>query len=153
MSTSAFEPKFTQHPSAYCRALARVGKMANYEIHGMLDEISLTQEGIAATALDALIGPIVSQKDINWVISRRTWTHRMQKGERLTPAESGRWLRAAKIIALTEEVFGDQEKASHWLHKPLKAFNSQSALEVIQTESGAILVEMKLNQIDAGHFA
>lgn len=152
-ATPQFNPTVTQHPSAYSRALVRVGKMINREIRDALDEVQLTQTGIAPVALEALVGPIVSLGDLKWVIARRTWTHRKQKNELLTPAESGRWLRAAKMVALAEEVFGDQDKASRWLHKPRKAYNNQSPLEMIQTEAGAKLVEETLNQIDAGYFA
>lgn len=73
--------------------------------------------------------------------------------EPLTQEESGRWLRAAKAQALALEVFGDQVKASQWLHKPRKQFEGQTAMGLIQTEAGAQLVEDTLNQIDSGYFA
>ena len=69
------------------------------------------------------------------------------------PEKSARWLRAAKICALAEEVFGKKDKASTWLHKPRKAFDNQSAIIIMQTEPGAKLVEDTLNQIDADYFA
>lgn len=153
MSTGAFKSKDTRHPTAYSRALIRVGKMANWEIRDGLDEMALTQKGIDPVALDALIGSIISQEDLNWVVEYRSWIRRKEKGERLTPDESGRWLRAAKIIVLAEEVFGDTEKASRWLRNPRRAFNNQNAIQIMRTESGAALIEEKLNQIDSGYFS
>lgn len=73
--------------------------------------------------------------------------------ERLTADETGRWFRAAKVHALASEVFGDEAKAMQWLHKPRKIFADLSAMEVIQTEAGAKLVEEALGQIDSGYFA
>lgn len=148
-----FKPSIDPQPSAYNRALLRVSEMAKGNIRNQLDEIALTQAGIMPTAVETLARSIVTINELSWVIARRTLTHRKNKGEKLTPEESGRWLRAAKICALAEEVFGDKEKASTWLHKPRRAFNDQNAIAIMQTEAGAKLVEDTLNQIDAGYFA
>ena len=148
-----FKPSIDPQPSAYNRALLRVSEMAKGNIRNQLDEIALTQAGIMPTAVETLARSIVTINELSWVIARRTLTHRKNKGEKLTPEESGRWLRAAKICALAEEVFGDKEKASTWLHKTRKAFNDQNAIAIMQTEAGAKLVEDTLNQIDAGYFA
>jgi len=148
-----FKPTIHQQPSAYSRALDRVGKMVKGSISNVLDEIVLTQAGVSPTAVEELAKTIISLPELNWVIARRTLTHRKTKGERLTPEESGRWLRAAKICSLAVEVFGNDKKAAIWLHKPRKAFNNQNALMIMQTESGARLIEDTLNQLDAGYFA
>ncbi len=148
-----FKPTIRQQPSAYSRALVRVGKMVKGNIANSLDEIVLTQAGVSPTAVEALAKTIISLPELSWVIARRTLTHRKTKGEKLTPEESGRWLRAAKICALAVEVFGNDKKASVWLHKSRSEFNKQSALIIMQTESGAKLVEDTLNRIDAGYFA
>lgn len=148
-----FKPTRPPGSSAYSRALARVGGMIEGSLNNALDEVRLTQQGIAPSAVDSLAQSLLTVSELNWVIARRTLSHRKSKGERLTPEETGRWLRAAKITALAEEVFGNPEKASLWLHKPRKAFNSQNALTLMQTEAGARLVEDTLNQLDAGYFA
>ncbi len=152
-AVAEFKP--TAHPqtSAYGRALLRVSEMAKDNIRNQFDEIALTQTGVMPTAVEVLAKTIVTINELSWVIARRTLTHRKNKGERLTPEESGRWLRAAKICALAEEVFGQKDKASTWLRKPRKAFNNQSAMTIMQSEAGAKLVEDTLNQIDAGYFA
>ena len=148
-----FEPTADIQSSAYSRALIRVGEMVKGKINNQLDEIALTQAGVKPTAVDVLAKSIITINELSWVIARRTLSHRKNKGERLTPEESGRWLRAAKICTLTEEVFGAEDKASTWLHKPRKAFGNQSAITIMQTEPGAKLVEDTLNKIDAGYFA
>ena len=152
-SIAEFKPTVHLQTSAYSRALIRVSEMVKSNIKNQFDEIALTQTGVMPAAVEVLAKTIVTINELSWVIARRTLTHRKNKGERLTPEESGRWLRAAKICALAEEVFGNQDKASTWLHKPRKAFDNQSAITIIQTEAGARLVEDTLNQIDAGYFA
>lgn len=148
-----FTPQYIAHNSAYSRALVRVGQLANGVIRTAFDEISLTQAGVAPAAVDALAKSVISLSELSWVIARRTLSHRISNDERLTPDETGRWLRAAKICALAEEVLGSQEKARYWLHKERKAFNNQSAVTLMQTEAGARLVEDTLGQLDAGYFA
>lgn len=152
-SIAEFKPTGTPQTTAYSRALIRVSEMAKCNIKSPFDEIALTQAGVMPAAVEMLAKTLVTINELSWVIARRTLTHRKNKGERLTPEESGRWLRAAKICALAEEVFGNKNKASTWLHKPRKAFDNQSAMNIMQTESGARLVEDSLNQIDAGYFA
>lgn len=148
-----FKPTVRPQTSAYSRVLIRVSEMVKGNIKNQFDEIALTQTGVKPAAVEVLAKSIVTINELSWVIARRTLTHRKNKGERLTPEESGRWLRAAKICALAEEVFGNQDKASTWLHKSRKSFANQSAITIMQTESGAKLVEDALNQIDAGYFA
>lgn len=148
-----FKPSRLPGGSAYSRALARVGGMAESPLGNPLDEVRLTQQGVVPDVVEALAKSLLSLNELNWVIARRTLSHRKSKGERLTPEETGRWLRAAKITTLAEEVFGDANKATLWLHKPRKAFNGQNAVTLMQTEAGARLVEDTLNQLDAGYFA
>lgn len=80
--------------------------------------------------VDALIKRGYSAGELSWVIKPRTLSHRRQKHERLSSEETGRWL-----------------------HKTRKLFDGLNAIEMIQTEAGARLVEDALNQIDAGYFA
>ena len=152
-SITEFKPSQRLRLPAYLRALSRIGEMIDSEIKTPLDEVELLQQGINPDAVDTLATTIPSMNELSWVIARRTLTHRKKKGERLTSEESGRWLRAAKVCLLAEEVFGNKDKASAWLHKSRKAYNNQSALVIMQTEPGAELVENSLNQLDAGYFA
>ena len=55
--------------------------------------------------------------------------------------ESDKVVRIARITALAEKVFGNEEKAFRWLRKPKRRFASRTPLEVLATEAGAQLVE------------
>ncbi len=152
-ATQIFKPSKASAPTASKRAMDTVSKIAGVTLKTPLDEIQLTQRGIAPLALDSLKKMGADSADLHWIIKPRTLAHRKSKSETLTPPETGRWLRAAKVQALAQEVFADKDKAIKWLHKPRTMFGGQSALMIIQSEAGAQLVEDTLNQIDAGYFA
>ena len=56
--------------------------------------------------------------------------------------------RLLRVEALAEEVLGDRDTAIKWLYKPRKVFDGLCAMEVIETEAGADLVEEILREID-----
>jgi uncharacterized protein (DUF2384 family) len=51
---------------------------------------------------------------------------------------------------MTEDVFGDVEKANRWLRENLAILDGKAPLEVARTESGARVVEQMLAKIDWG---
>lgn len=85
-------------------------------------------------------------------VSGRTWARRMAKNQ-LSPVESDRLYRLARIIARTEEVFGSQEKASLWLKEPNRALGLQTPLSLLDTDEGARRVEDVLIRIEHGVFS
>jgi len=148
-----FTPKMPIPQTASARALARVGEMLNVPLKTPVDVVRLTKARIEPNAVDELIKQGYKKSDIHWVVPARTLTHRRKNHERLTTEESGRWFRAAKLQALAKEVLGDDDAALRWLHKPRKAFDNLSAIELMQTEAGGQIVEEVLGQLDAGFFA
>jgi len=100
--------------------------------------VSLTKHGLGEGEVYALVLP------------RRTLIHRRAKHQLLTRDESDKAVRLARIAALAEEIFGDEEKAFRWLRKPKRRFDSRTPLEMLATEAGARLVEELLYQIDDG---
>ena len=150
---SAFVPKNASQPSVATRAFAKVGAMLNTEFNNPIDAVRITREGIAPEAVEELVKNGFKRSEISWIVAPRTLSHRRKNQERLNSEETGRWLRAARVQALSVEVFGDPDKALRWLHKPRKMFDSLSAIELLQTEAGAQLVEDTLGQLDAGYFA
>jgi putative toxin-antitoxin system antitoxin component (TIGR02293 family) len=51
---------------------------------------------------------------------------------------------------MSEKVFGDAEKARVWLHTPDERMGNRTPLEMLDSESGFLLVEATLCQIDEG---
>ena len=95
-------------------------------------------------------GGFSDQEIGRFIIPERTQRHRKAKRQPLTVEESDRVVRLTRIQALTEDVFGDVEKANRWLRENLAILDGRAPLEVAGTESGARVVEQILAKIDWG---
>ena len=72
-------------------------------------------------------------------------------GHRLTPLESERLWRLAKVYKKSLDLFeGDAEQATLWLKTPQQALQNVSPLACIVTEPGASAVEELIGQIEFG---
>jgi putative toxin-antitoxin system antitoxin component (TIGR02293 family) len=78
---------------------------------------------------------------------------RRKQAQRLSPGESDRLVRLARIAAHAAEVLGSDEKAGHWLHRPNRALGGETPLELVDTEIGAREVEAVLGRIEHGEFS
>jgi putative toxin-antitoxin system antitoxin component (TIGR02293 family) len=95
-------------------------------------------------------GGFSDQEIGRFIIPERTQRHRKAKRQPLTVEESDRVVRLTRIQALSEDVFGDAEKANRWLRENLAILDGKPPLEVARTESGARVVEQILAKIDWG---
>lgn len=82
-------------------------------------------------------------------IPNRTFDRRMKEGV-LSPEESDRVARVARILERAHEVFGNAEKARGWMNTRLAAFDGETPLERADTSLGATQVEDVLGRIDYG---
>ncbi len=82
-------------------------------------------------------------------IPDRTLDRRL-KHKVLTPEESDRLARVAKILQRANEVFGNAEKARGWMNTRLAAFEGETPLQRADTSLGASQVEEVLGRIDYG---
>ena len=146
-------PSRQSHNTALTRAIKAVGLMIDTKLAKPLDVVRVTRQGLPPELVDVLVEKGFSRKDIGWIVAPRTLRHRREKQEKLTPEESDRFLRAAKLYSLAVEVFGDSEKAMQWLLKARNAFDGHNAMEFMQSETGGEIVEEQLCQLDAGYFA
>ncbi len=108
---------------------------------------------LGISLLDNLLKEGVTSKELALILPPRTLAHRRTKGQPLSPDESDRALRMARLVALAESVFGEREKALRWLRKPQARFSRRSAMELMASEIGGRLVEETLVQIDEGYAA
>lgn len=86
------------------------------------------------------------------VAPRRTLARRKEQGEDLSVAESDRVVRIQHISDMAERIFGDHEKAHRWLRKRSRVLK-EVPLVLLQSETGARLVEEELNRIAYGMFS
>jgi putative toxin-antitoxin system antitoxin component (TIGR02293 family) len=56
--------------------------------------------------------------------------------------------RILPVIAHTVAVFGDEQKASHWMETPLPLLGGRSPSELLETTEGIELVEQILTRIE-----
>ena len=85
-----------------------------------------------------------------FVAPRRTIARRIANRETLTVAENDSALRLVRVIDHADQVFGDREKALRWLRKPSRALNGIAPIDLLESETGAHLVEQALYQIEFG---
>ena len=52
------------------------------------------------------------------------------------------------VIAHAVAVFGDEQKATHWLSTPLAILENRTPTELLATEEGIDLVERTLTRIE-----
>lgn len=154
MST-IFPVAFEDHPSPQRAFLTKLGALLGLS-SPLQSEEELARSlplRIDTAALDNLLQEGLSNKELTIVLPLRTLSHRRAKRQPLAPDESDRALRIARLVALSEAVFGSREKALHWLRKPLRRFNNRSAMEMMATELGGRQVEASLIRIDEGYGA
>jgi putative toxin-antitoxin system antitoxin component (TIGR02293 family) len=115
------------------------------------DLVRLVEDGLATNAIEELRRSGLTDDEIySLIVPRRTLTHRRARREALSREESDRAVRLARLAALAEQVFGDPERAWHWLRAPKRQFEGRSPLQFMATEAGARLVEELLHRIDDG---
>jgi putative toxin-antitoxin system antitoxin component (TIGR02293 family) len=88
-----------------------------------------------------------------FVAPRRTLARRIQKNETLSLKENDSALRMIRITELGERVFGSKDKAQRWLRKPCRALEGVIPIDLLESETGAHLVEQELHRIDYGIYA
>ena len=67
--------------------------------------------------------------------------------------DSASLVRILDIRTLADRVFGDEEKATAWLHRPSRSLSGQKPIDLLKDELGATVVRETLEQIDSGIFA
>lgn len=59
-------------------------------------------------------------------------------------------MRLVSIQSLAEETFGDADKANRWLRKELSQLGGETPMTIVQTETGARVIETILGKIAWG---
>lgn len=130
------------------RALEIMGCEAPDEGFGL---VRLLREGLSVAAVQRLLesGRLTLAEIDRVVLPRKTLANRRRIG-RLTPEQSDRLMRVARVLALTEETFGNPEKAGLWLRRPSAVLAGERPLDLLDTDEGARAVETLLGRISHG---
>ena len=120
------------------------------------DLTHLVRKGLPAGSVSALAERLhVSNRTLSRTlgIPQRTLTRRLGKALLLTPAESDRMVRLARVYANAVEMIGDEEKAIEWLNTPNRALGGEKPLDQLDTDVGARVVEDILGRIAYGVYS
>ena len=127
------------------------GKLGAPRIRSDRDLASLVERRLPPTAIKSLVRGGLSDAEVyRLIVPRRTLAHRIAKRQSLSKDESDRAVRVARVTAMTEQVFGEQERAWRWLRKPKRHFDGKAPIEMLATEAGARLVEEMVAQVEDG---
>jgi putative toxin-antitoxin system antitoxin component (TIGR02293 family) len=116
-----------------------------------LDIMRLVRRGLPVTTIEFVLetGRLTLAELDRIVLPRKTLMNRRRLGH-LTPEQSDRLVRVARLIAVAEETFGSQEKANIWLRRPTTALGGEAPLDLLDTDEGARQVETLLGRIAHG---
>jgi putative toxin-antitoxin system antitoxin component (TIGR02293 family) len=121
------------------------------------DELThLIRRGLPAGSLAALAGKLHIGNSVlsrKLGIPQRTLTRRLSQASLLTPAESDRTVRMARIYANAVEMIGNEEKATEWLSTPNRALGGERPIDQLDTDTGARVVEDILGRIAYGVYS
>jgi putative toxin-antitoxin system antitoxin component (TIGR02293 family) len=120
------------------------------------DLIRLIREGLPVDTLTLLARELsIERKTLAKLvgISDRTLNRRIAAAARLSPEESDRITRLARVVAKTKDTLGTSEKASHWLQNPNRALGGVRPLDLLDTDAGARSVETILGRIEYGIYS
>jgi putative toxin-antitoxin system antitoxin component (TIGR02293 family) len=111
----------------------------------------VVESGLPLIAVSKMTERGLSKQEVfHLVLPERTLKHRKSRHEKLSREESDRALRAARLLALAEAVFGEHALALRWMRDPKRRFHGKSPIAMMATETGGRLVEDMLVQIDEG---
>jgi putative toxin-antitoxin system antitoxin component (TIGR02293 family) len=85
-------------------------------------------------------------------ISIRALAWRRRKGV-LTPSESERMFRVARVVGRAEEVFGDLTNGLEWMKSPNGSLSGVTPISLLDTDIGADWVMDALGRVEHGVFA
>jgi putative toxin-antitoxin system antitoxin component (TIGR02293 family) len=75
---------------------------------------------------------------------------RRKQARRLDADESDRLYRLARMAAHAVAVFGTEDKATTWLHRPNRALGGETPVRLLGTDIGARQVEEVLGRLEHG---
>lgn len=120
------------------------------------DLARMVRKGLPALSVTSLAGKLHMANSVlsrKLGIPQRTLTRRLSKTSLLTPAESDRTVRMARVYANAVEMIGDQEKAIQWLATPNRALGGEKPLDQLDSDIGARMVEDILGRIAYGVYS
>jgi putative toxin-antitoxin system antitoxin component (TIGR02293 family) len=129
-------------------------KLLKSEVRSDLDFVRLVQEGLPTAVLEGLVarGELTAQEVEKFIIPRRTLAHRKRRRQPLSREESDKLARVARIFAVANETFQNRDKAAAWMRRPNRVLDGRTPVDLLDTDSGARMVEQTLERVAHGVF-
>ncbi len=133
-----------------------VESLLGLKANGLTDLVLKVKMGLQYNSLENFVRKTHFPRDeaVSLIrISPRTLARRKEQG-RLSPEESDRLVRAARIVSLTLRLFeGNSDSAHRWLKTSQPALGGATPLHYAQTELGAREVEALITRLEHGVFS
>ncbi len=130
---------------------AVLGLTGSRAIQGQLDLAQALEEGLPVDAVDRVCR-LVAPGDAAFrdsLVARATLARRRHQAA-LTPEESERVERIARLWAYALRLFGDESKARRFLTDPHMLLRGRRPIDLARTEAGARAVEQTLGGLEFG---
>jgi len=127
-------------------------KVIGHSVRSREDLAERVRQGLPFSALSAVMERYEISRDVLYGIlhlSRRNFLRR-KKQDRLSPDESDRLYRLARVLAHANRVFEDPEQSADWIQTPNAALGKQQPLVLLDTDIGVQQVDQVLGRIEHG---
>lgn len=133
-------------------------KALHRKVGSEMEMALMVRKGLPSAALDHMLAELTpeagTQADVYGVVgSARTLQRKRTARKPLSPEESDRLARLARILVHAEDTLGSPEKARRWLGKPNLALGDAKPLSLLDSDAGALAVEQVLGRIQHGIFS
>lgn len=121
----------------------------------VMDWIPLVRRGLPSASVDALVRMTrITRSELAHALAipERTLARRKREGV-LSPEESAKFVRFARVVERAESVFEDTDNALGWLQSPNASLGGVTPLSLLDTDIGADSVLDTLGRIEHGVFA
>jgi putative toxin-antitoxin system antitoxin component (TIGR02293 family) len=132
-------------------AIDVLGGRKALSVRNELEFEELLRGGLPISAFEAMARRTAfARSDLERIVSRRT----LGRSEtRLTAEVSARLARFARVWALAEETFQDRDIARSWFFDSVPALGGKTPFRMLETETGALLVERVLVRLAYGVYS
>ncbi|HEX8297352.1 MAG TPA: antitoxin Xre/MbcA/ParS toxin-binding domain-containing protein [Chthoniobacteraceae bacterium] len=117
--------------------------------------VAVVRQGLHFSELESLRDQLELPMDrlAGYLGLARATVHRRKLSGQLTPDESDKVLRFARLLGQATRLFGSVEEAQGWLNTPQHGLGGAVPLEYAGTEVGSREVESLLGRIDYGVYS
>ena len=127
-------------------------KVVGKNVRSAEDLAERVRGGLPFASLSAVMERYEISRDVLCDIlclSSRNFLRRKEQ-KRLSPDESDRLYRLARVIAHANRVFEDPDESADWIHAPNTSLGKQQPLTLLDTDIGVQQVDQVLGRIEHG---